>query len=139
MTACVICHMLRHKAGRRPERIRPKLNESMTHLIMKGNLIMSLREIIENHLSAEELNRVDLSEINLTHGIDFHNSNSNTSLIALGSWYGRLKPLNGDSVRIMTENHIIDTLTGLNEEERDYFISLKEEDTEFFICIEFSW
>lgn len=100
---------------------------------------MGLIEIIENHLSAEELNRVDLNEINFTHGIDFHNSNTNTSLIALSSWYGGLKLLKGDSVRIMTENHILDTLKGLNEEEKDYSISLKKEDTEFFISIEFSW
>lgn len=100
---------------------------------------MSLKEIIENHLTQEELNKVDLSEINFTHGIDFHNSNSNTSLIVLGSWYGGLKTLKGDSVRIITESHIIDTLKGLNEEEKDYSISLKEEDTEFFIIIELSW
>lgn len=100
---------------------------------------MGLREIIENHLSAEELNRIDLSEINFTHGIDFHNANANKSLIALGSWYGGLKPLEGETVRIMTENHILDTLKGLNEEEKDYSISLKGEDTESFICIEFSW
>ena len=100
---------------------------------------MGLREIIENHLSEKELSKINLNEINLTHWIDFYNSKSYTSLIVLGSWYGGLKPLKGDSVRIMTESHILDTLKGLNEEEKDYSISLKKEDTEFFISIEFSW
>ena len=97
---------------------------------------MGLREIIENHLSAEELNRVDLSEINFTHGIDFHDSASNISFIVLGSWYEELK-LKGDSVRIMTEDHIMRELKVRNKE--DYSIRLMGQYPEQFIVIELSW
>lgn len=96
----------------------------------------SLREIISNHLTKEELASFNLNEINFSYGLEFYSPITNISNIILASWEGSLKPRENEVVKIMSEKSILKTLSNVHDQSYSIY---KSGDDSFYIVIGFSW
>lgn len=98
---------------------------------------MGLREIIENHVDEKELTKTDLNEINFAHALDVYDKESGISRFVLIPWDMEFKPKKTETVKIVSENHILDTLFNANVNDQDYEINIEEETKG--IVISFNW
>ena len=88
---------------------------------------MALREIIKNHVDEKELTKADLNEINFTHALDFYDKESGISRFVLIPWDMEFKPRETETVRIVSEKHILDMILNANVNDQDYEINVDKE------------